>query len=197
MKKEYVKMIVTLTLIATICGFLLTAVKKVTQTKIEEQILVNVKGPALKKVLRQSTNDPIENRMEVKIDGIPHTVFIGKKGEKIWAIAYESEGTGFGGKIGVMIGFNMEESKLSGIGILTHQETPGLGARVSEVSFTDKFKGRSISDVFKIKKDKGSIDAITGATNSSKGVCSAVEKGVGLFSKIRSEVQKKSKEKVL
>ncbi len=104
MKKEYVKMIVTLTLIATVCGFLLTAVKTVTQTKIEEQILVNVKGPALKKVLRQSTNDPIENRMDVNVDGISHTVFIGKKGEKIWAIAYESEGKGFGGKIGVMIG---------------------------------------------------------------------------------------------
>ena len=196
MKKEYVKMIVTLTLIATVCGFLLTAVKTVTQTKIEEQILVNVKGPALKKVLRQSTNDPIENRMDVNVDGISHTVFIGKKGEKIWAIAYESEGKGFGGKIGVMIGFNLEKSKLSGIGILTHQETPGLGARVSEASFTDKFKGRSISDVFKIKTDKGSIDAITGATNSSKGVCAAVEKGISLFSKIRSEVQKKSKEKV-
>ena len=69
MIKEYLKMILVLTLIAMVCGFLLSAVKTFTYEKIEEQILVNVKGPALKKVLSQSSNNPINDRMEVELDG--------------------------------------------------------------------------------------------------------------------------------
>jgi electron transport complex protein RnfG len=196
MKKEYIKMVLVLSLIAMVCGFLLSAVKILTHEKIEEQILVNIKGPAIKNVLNQSTNNPIEDRIEIEYNGIPHTVFIGKKDNAVWGIAFESEGTGFGGSIGVMIGIDIAKSSLSGIGILTHQETPGLGARISETVFTDKFKGRSISDTFKVKKDDGSIDAISGATNSSRGVCSAVEKGMDLYSKIKEEILAKSGQKV-
>lgn len=191
MKKEYFRMIAVLTMITMVCGFLLAGVKTITHLKIEEQILINVKGPALKNVLNLSTNNPIDDRLEVEIDDVIHTVFIGKKENKLWAIAFESDGTGFGGSIGVMIGIDIAKSSLSGIGILTHQETPGLGSRISETGFTDKFKGRSISDIFKVKKDNGAIDAISGATNSSKGVCSAVEKGVALFPKIKSAVLNK------
>ncbi len=191
MIKEYLKMIIVLTLIAAVCGFLLSAVKTFTFERIEEQILVNVKGPALKNVLSQSTNNPINDRLEIELDGIIHTVFIGKKGDQLYAVAYESEGNGFGGAIGVMLGIDIEKSTISGIGILTHQETPGLGSRISETSFTDKFKGRAVSDNFKVKKDNGSIDAISGATNSSRGVCSAAEKGVALYSKLKVEILKK------
>lgn len=196
MKNEYIKMVVVLTVIAMLCGFLLAAVKNITESRIEEQILVYVKGPALKNVLNLAANNPIDDRLEVEVDGVIHTIFIGEKGGKLWAIAFESRGTGFGGSIGVMLGVDMERSILAGIGILTHQETPGLGSRISETGFTDKFKGRSISDIFKIKKDNGVIDAISGATNSSIGVCSAVEKGMELFPKIKLEVLKKLDKKV-
>ncbi|MEN8154051.1 MAG: RnfABCDGE type electron transport complex subunit G [Acidobacteriota bacterium] len=196
MKKEYFRMIAMLTVITMVCGFLLAAVKTITQPKIEEQILINVKGPALKKVLNLSSNNPINDRIEVEIDDEIHTVFIGKKENKLWAVAFESKGTGFGGSIGVMIGIDVAKSTLSGIGILTHQETPGLGSRISETGFTDKFKGRTISDIFRVKKDNGIIDAISGATNSSRGVCSAVEKGVALFPKIKLTVLNKLDKKV-
>ncbi len=195
MKKEYIKMVVVLTVIAMVCGFLLAAVRTLTKLKIEEQILVNVKGPALKNVLNLASNYPINDRMEIEVDGVSHTVFIGEKNKKLWAVAFESNGTGFGGNIGIMIGIDLEKLKLTGVSILTHQETPGLGSRISETGFTDKFKGRSISDVFKVKKDNGVIDAISGATNSSRGVCSAVDKGIALFLKIKSEILKKSDKK--
>jgi len=191
MMKEYIKMIVVLTLIAMVCGFLLSAVKTLTYEKIEEQILVNVKGPALKSVLNQSSNDPINDRMEVELDGRPYTVFIGKKGEDMYALAFESEGAGFGGKIGVMVGIDVEKDTLAGIGILSHQETPGLGSRISESNFTNRFKGKPLTADFSVKKDNGDIDAISGATNSSRGVCSAVHNGVQLYPKLKKEIEKK------
>jgi len=191
MSKEYLKMVFVLTLIAMVCGFLLSAVKTFTYEKIEEQILVNVKGPALKYVLSQATNNPINDRMEIDIDGVIHTVFIGKKKDQLVAVAFESDGAGFGGKIGIMIGIDINRSILSGIGILSHQETPGLGSRITGSSFTEKFKGRAITDIFKVKKDNGAIDAISGATNSSRGVCLAVEKGVGFYARLKTEILKK------
>lgn len=196
MIKEYLKMVIVLTLIATVCGFLLSAVKTFTYERIEEQILVNVKGPALKNVLNQATNNPINDRLEIELDGISHTVFIGKKDDQLYAIAFESKGAGFGGDIGVMIGIDIQKSTLSGIGILTHQETPGLGSRISETSFTDKFKGRSIGDNFNVKKDNGAIDAISGATNSSRGVCLATEKGAAIYLKLKAEILKKIKKRL-
>jgi len=188
MQKDYIKMVVVLTAIATVCGFLLAAVKDFTAARIEQQILVNVKGPAVLRVLDTSTNDLFADRREITVEDRKYVVFVGKKEDKIWAAAFESSGGGFGGDIGVMVGFNLETDQLAGIGILTHQETPGLGARVTETSFTDRFKGKPITTVFKVKKDGGEIDALSGATNSSRGVCEAIDKTIKLYPAIKKQV---------
>jgi electron transport complex protein RnfG len=192
---QYIKMVVVLTGIAAICGFLLSGVKQVTEVRIEQQILVNVKGPALKAVLESSTNNLLEDRQAVTLEGQEHAVFVGKKDGSPWAIAFESRGTGFGGDIGVMVGFDLEKDVLTGIGILTHQETPGLGARITESAFTDNFKGKSLTAVFKVKKDSGEVDAVSGATYSSRGVCAAVGKCIALYPKIKEKVTGETKNK--
>jgi electron transport complex protein RnfG len=191
--KQYIRMVVVLTAIATICGFLLSGVKNVTEARIEQQILVNVKGPALKAVLESSTNNLLEDRQTVTLEGQEQVVFVGKKDGSAWAIAFESSGTGFGGDIGVMVGFDLEKDVLTGIGILTHQETPGLGARITEPAFTDGFKGKPLTAVFKVKKDNGEVDAVSGATYSSRGVCAAVEKCIALYPKIKEKITGETK----
>lgn len=189
---QYVKMIVVLTGIATVCGFLLSAVKEFTAVRIEEQILVNVKLPAVRTVLESSTNDLVQDRQTIKIDEQEYVVFIGKKEGKPWAIAFENKGPGFGGDIGVMVGFDLQKDVLTGIGILTHQETPGMGARITETAFTDQFKNKSITAVYKVKKENGEVDAISGATNSSKGVCTAVQKCIALYPALKERVMGKT-----
>jgi len=186
--KQYIKMVVVLTAIATVCGFMLATVKSVTELKIEEQILVNVKGPAVKNVLSTSTNDVLQDRRDIMVEGKKITVFVGKKEGKPWALSIESKGAGFGGDIGVMVGFNLQTDTLTGIGILTHQETPGLGARITESAFTSNFNDKALTAVFKVKKDDGEIDAVSGATNSSRGVCDAVNKCIALYPKVKKQV---------
>ncbi len=185
---QYIKMIVVLTGIAAACGFLLSTVKQVTAVRIEEQILVNVKLPAVKTVLESSTNDLVQDRQTITIDEQEYVVFAGKKDGKTWAIAFEGKGTGFGGDIGVMVGFDLGKDALTGIGILTHQETPGLGARISETIFTDNFKNKPITAVFKVKKDNGEVDAVSGATYSSRGVCSAVQQCIAAYPAVKKKV---------
>ncbi|MFC2146531.1 RnfABCDGE type electron transport complex subunit G [Acidobacteriota bacterium] len=189
---QYIKMIVVLTGIAAVCGFLLSTVKQVTAVRIEEQILVNVKLPAIKTVLESSTNDLLGDRRMITMDEQEYVVFEGKKEGKTWAIAFEGKGTGFGGDIGVMVGFYLEKDILTGIGILTHQETPGLGARISETVFTDNFKNKPITAVFKVKKDNGEVDAVSGASYSSRGVCTAVQQCIAVYPALKKKVMGKA-----
>jgi len=61
--------------------------------------------------------------------------------------------------------------------IVSNTETPGLGSRIEEDFFTNRFEGLSVSDV-KLSKEGGKVDAITGATISSKAVTDAVQRGL-------------------
>ena len=183
-------MIAVLSIISAVCGFGLAAISALTKERIEEQKLLNVQGPTVTKILAGSTNDLIKDRKAIIINKKQYIVFIGKKNGAPWALAYESDGNGFGGEMGVMIGFELIKDTLTGIGITSHKETPGVGSRVTEDSFTKIFKGKGINAVFKIKADGGEIDALTGATVSSKGVCSALQKGVPLYKEIKKQVIK-------
>ena len=98
--------------------------------------------------------------------------------------AYESEcgyailvaPAGFGGEITMMVGID-NDGKVLAIQIIDHSETPSLGAVAAATSsagqnFRDQFVGMSGS--VSVTKDGGTIDAITGATVTSRAVCAGV-----------------------
>lgn len=64
--------------------------------------------------------------------------------------------------------------KVTGVKIMSHAETPGMGALIVKPSFTDQFKGVAQSDLM-LKKKGGAIDAITGATVSSQAVIDGIQ----------------------
>jgi Na(+)-translocating NADH:ubiquinone oxidoreductase C subunit len=64
---------------------------------------------------------------------------------------------------------------LKGIEVLDHSETPGLGGRITEERFKKQFIGKKLKPrimVVKGRKSEGinEVDAITGATNTSRGI---------------------------
>ncbi len=86
--------------------------------------------------------------------------------------AFIAIGKGYGGNIDILVGLE-NDTTLKGITIISHNETPGLGTRITEPSFTDMFAGLNINDVA-LRKDGGQIDAITSSTISSVAVIDAV-----------------------
>jgi electron transport complex protein RnfG len=62
---------------------------------------------------------------------------------------------------------------ISGVNIIRQSETPGLGTRIAEPEFTNQFSGKRIEDV-RLRQDGGVIDAITGATISSRAITDIV-----------------------
>ncbi len=192
--KEIARMLVVLTLICTVCGLGLAALKMTTAEDIEMQKLKFEKAPALRKVLAGADNlDAIiqkENRTTVTADGTEYTVFIGKKGGEPWAIAYETSGTGYGGALGIMVGYTLEDGTIAGAAVTSMSETPGIGARVKDEDYGSRFAGMNSSDSFALNGDGGTIDAITGATISSGAYVSAVSTSAKLFDTIKTKAVK-------
>ncbi len=90
-----------------------------------------------------------------------------------------SEG-GFGGKIDMMVGF-LADGTIKGTSVLSHAETPGLGANMTG-KFKDQFVDKNPNN-FKliVKKDGGDVDAITAATITSRAFSKAVDKAYQAF----------------
>ena len=90
-----------------------------------------------------------------------------------------SEG-GFGGKIDMMVGF-LADGTIKGTSVLSHAETPGLGANMTG-KFKDQFIDKNPANYkLIVKKDGGDVDAITAATITSRAFSKAVDKAYKAF----------------
>lgn len=91
---------------------------------------------------------------------------------------------GFHGDIGLLVGITSDD-KLSGVKVLSHSETPGVGSKIEKESFTDKFKDKSIKTALKLVKLPSSSDseiaAVSGATVSSTAVNSGVNEAISFY----------------
>ncbi len=87
-------------------------------------------------------------------------------------LAFMAKGAGYGGKIGILVGLETDRSA-RGIRIISQQETPGLGAKITKLDFLDQFAGKRAEEIA-LARDGGKIDAITGATISSRAVVEGV-----------------------
>ncbi len=184
--RDIVRMIAVLTLICAASGLALSKVHQVTKERIQYQTIKFVKEPAVRKVLTGYDNDPILDRKTIVVvtdergEPIQVDIYPAMKGGRTFAVALEGKGKGFEGLIGVMVGISKDGTLLD-IAITTQKETPGVGARVTEASFTDQFRGLSV-------KGELQIDGISGATYSSKGVMNAVEQAIEYVDSFKEEI---------
>ena len=187
--REMIQMVVVLTILSCISGGLLASIKDGTKEQIEYQQLVFVKGPAIRAILDGSSNDPITDRFKLKDGEIERSFFAGAFDGKANTVTFETFGKGFGGDIGVMVGVNLDDDKIIGVGVTTHSETPGIGDQAkTNVAFSSLFKGMPLQDTFKVKTDGGQVDALSGATITSRGVSVAVTEAVKIYEKLKPQI---------
>ena len=77
----------------------------------------------------------------------------------------------FSGTLTIMVGVS-GEGQVTGVEIVKTAETSGLGANAGKPAFREQFVGASGS--VSVSKDGGAIDALTGATITSRAVCAGV-----------------------
>lgn len=108
-------------------------------------------------------------------------------GEEVVGAAVKISPRGYGGPVVVAVGFDLE-GNIVGVKVLdASKETAGIGNKVmTDEIFLGQFAGKKVSDPLEVKKD---VDAISGATISSK----AVVRGVKDASQIFIEIMKAGK----
>ena len=178
-----INMVVALLVIAAVSGGVLGLVYGMTKDTIA---MVDQKKneAAIQKVL------PLEGEITYKADTLKYT-YEGVDLTFPCNLAYDANGTfqgaavktsegGFGGKIDMMVGF-AADGTIKGTSVLSHAETPGLGANMTG-KFKDQFVDKNPAD-FKliVKKDGGDVDAITAATITSRAFSKAVDKAYQAF----------------
>jgi electron transport complex protein RnfG len=185
---EMARMVTVLAAICAVCALALSSLRSATIERIERQVLTYLEGPKVQIVLAGAENDLIEDRRKVQLDGRAVTLFVAKRDGKIWGVAYETVGGGFGGDIQVMVGYDLNEDKLTGVQIVSHKETPGIGTKITMEQYTKAFIGMPLTSNFALKRDGGDLDAISGATYSSQGRAEAVARSVALYPQVKAYV---------
>jgi electron transport complex protein RnfG len=176
-------MVVALLVIAAVSGGVLGLVYGMTKDAIA---LVDQKKneAAIQAVL------PLEGEISYKADTLKYN-YEGVDLTFPCNLAYDANGTfkgaavktsegGFGGKIDMMVGF-AADGTIKGTSVLSHAETPGLGANMTG-KFKDQFVDKNpASYKLTVTKDGGDVDAITAATITSRAFSKAVDKAYQAF----------------
>jgi len=191
---EMIKMVVVLTVLSVVSGGSLSWLKDFTEPKIENQVMNLVKGPAIRQMLDEAENDPVEDRFKIADGEEERNVFVGVIDGAADTVVVESSANGYGDKVGMVVAINMSEATLRGVAVTTHKETPGLGARAKDdPSFTAQFVGKPIGESFAVTTDGGQISALSGATITSRAVCAGVNSAVETYNRLKPKMEEQIK----
>jgi len=191
---EMIKMVVVLTLLSVISGGGLKGLEEWAKPRIENNVMNLVKGPTIRDMLKAAENDPVADRFKIKDGEIERTVFVGVFDGKPNTVVLETEVSGFADKVGLVVAINTETKTLAGIGVTTHKETPGLGGEAkNNPAFVAQFKGKSIEKPILVTGDGGNINALSGATITSRAVCKGTTQAIEIYSQLEPQLLEKLK----
>lgn len=159
------KLVIVLTLVCAITSAVLGGVNAITKDRIA-QIKEDKTNAALAEVLPIEENDAYTELTDFQGDKAVTHVWQAEAGYVV-----QMDISGAQGMIDMVVGVN-QEGAVTGVSIIGHGETPGLGAKATEVEFRDQYLG--ITGSAALTKSGGTVEALTGATITSQAVTDGV-----------------------
>lgn len=176
-KSSFFNMFLTLLVVTLVASAALGFVYEFTRAPIQKARMEK-KKQAIAAVLPDFDNQPLEELRKVPMPNGEDSLefYPVKKGGKLLGIAIKTSSIkGYSGEIQLMVGFKAD-GKINNISVLSHKETPGLGSKMGEEKFKNQFINQNPETYnMKVIKDGGEVDAISGATISSRAFCEAVQ----------------------
>lgn len=181
------KMVVVLTIVGLFSGGFLTFVYQATEAEVERRNL-----ESLRKAIFAVLPEAVDYK-GLTLGGDVIYQGLNKDGEEV-GLAFLAEGSGFQGKIKIMVGVEQDLNKLRNIRVLDNVETPGLGGKITKDDFQQQFKSLSIKEKIKLRRGPRSeqiglggqamVQAVTGATISSKAVVDSINQRIAAIKKM-------------
>lgn len=184
------RQIIITTIILLMFAIIGTTLVAVTYEGTRDQIAANERATLLRKLHRliapeQHDNVLLEDVLAVRDVTLlgtdePVTVYRARRDGKPVSLVIETIAPdGYSGSIRLLVGINIDGS-LSGVRVVGHRETPGLGDAIDETrsDWIHVFDGKSLDNPeaagWAVRKDGGSFDQLTGATITPRAVVKAV-----------------------
>lgn len=167
------RLTVTLGSIALLSGALLGLLHQVTAPVIRQNQEERLKA-SLRLLLETFDNDPQNEAFT--LEEFPGMRFLpARQGGTLRALAIEATSPeGYSGDVVILAGFEAN-GRLLRVQVLRQKETPGLGARMTEESFLRQFQQLAPESFpLSVRKDGGTVDALTAATISSRAFLKAL-----------------------
>jgi len=174
--RKSVQMVLVLSVVGVVSGGALVGIYRYAQPRIEVNRERALRVAIFEVLPGAETHETIVKEGKTIYKGFDSS-------GRLIGYAFTGNGPGYQGTIEVMIGVDPELQKTKGIEILESVETPGLGAKITERLFRDKFRGLVIRPLIELIKGKSpekpnQIQAITGATISSQAVIDILNKTI-------------------
>lgn len=181
--REGMKLALTLMIICAVAGLCLSLINNLTEGRIAQQQELRLAG-SLEAALEARDYEKLDSqlahlRQKAEFESV----------EAIWR-AKEPEGlvvqvapVGYNGNIICLVGMD-KEGIVRGVAVNQHSETPGLGGRIVEDSFLNQYQGSRQGEKLAVKKDGGKIQAISGATISSRALTDGVNTALAVFGEV-------------
>lgn len=176
-KSSFLNLLITLGAITLVAGLTLGYVYEWTKAPIAKAQM-DKQLRAIEAVVKGYDNNPVlEKFLAVTPDGKDSLeMFPAKRNGELIGMAVKTKSSrGYSGDIWIMVGFSMQ-GDIQNIVVIEHKETPGLGSKLTDPKFLNQFLEKNPGQTnLNVKKDGGTIDAITGATISSRAFSEAVQ----------------------
>lgn len=177
--RDIVKLGIVLMLIAGIAGLGLAYMNNVTKPIIDDQ-RQQAKLEGLNEVYpgADEIKDETADYVTGDINPFVTEVNVAYKGGSPAGVIYTVEPSGYSGINKTLVAFDINNKAITAIKVLSHTETPGLGAQCTEPWFQDRFKDKSAEQELEVVKlepvGENQILAITASTITSKSVTTGV-----------------------
>jgi len=176
--KELLKITLSLVMIFIAAGIIMGVTYKYT-SPVRFVAEKKEKEEALKQMAPDATDPIIPAGTWSSSRGKPYEYYLATSAGKPVAYISSTAGKGYSSYIAMLVSLD-PELKIREVKILHHGETPGLGDQVEDRTlFLDQFKGKALSQLILLKTEtKENIQAISGATISSRAVTNGVKDAV-------------------
>ena len=172
--KDTIVVIGKLVLVSMFAALLLGLTFIPTSEQLEQNIIAAQKEILSELVPEAQNFEPVEEAEDAEgQSNILYYRAVDDSGNII-AYAFFKEQSGSQGPIVVAGAVDSSFSNVLGMDVLSHEETPGLGSKITSTDFRSQFEDVPVSQL-ELSSSGGSIDAITGASISSKAVVDAMD----------------------
>lgn len=183
MDKQQLRLILVLTVICVVAGAVLAWVNGLTEPKIEAEKELKKKNAlqeSLPAAVEFRTESAVLKRLHETVGSEISDLYLGynDQGEQV-GLVLTVESRGYGGPILLMVGI-AQNRQVTGVKVLSHSETVGLGANITDDDFL-KQEGLvdiTLEDTLAVSKDNGEVQAVAGATVSSRAVVRGVNQAL-------------------